>query len=407
MSGLSCARVLQQRGISFALLEKTDRPGGRVKTDRVAGFLLDHGFQVLQTGYPDLSARLDLQQLDLSPFPAGVAVRCDKRFHIVADPRQHPKNILSTTAAPIGSLADRLRLLGLVRSLLKHPLEHIFTEPEEPAIDYLRHLGFSERFIHCFFSPFFAGACLDPGMQGSSRVLKYVSRVFATGSASLPAAGMEAIPRQLAASLPEQSIRCNQEVTKVEEGVVTLADGSTMGAQHIVLAVSEPVCAELLGFDPSADSVGEACVYFSSEWRPPLPQPFLVLNGDGRGPVNNIAFPSLIAPSYAPPGKTLIAAVVLGEEFLHSTDLEDQVREQCRDWFGDDVQSWEHLKTMSIQHALPTQAPPTSNPYEMPPPYSDKILICGEYQSLPGLLWALLSGEMAGRHLVESFARNA
>ena len=89
---------------------------------------------------------------------------------------------------------------------------------------------------------------------------------------------------------------------------------------------------------------------------------------------------------------------------LHGDDLVDRVREQCRDWFGADVERWEHLKTMSIAHALPDQRPPTSNPYEMPPPYSENILICGEHQSLPGLLWALMSGEMAGRRLVGSRA---
>ena len=405
LAGLSCARVLEQHNISYVVVEKSDRPGGRIKTDQVAGFLLDHGFQVLQTGYPDIKNYLDLQQLELSPFPAGVAVRFDGQFHVVADPRKHPKNLLSTIAAPIGSLADRLKLLRFAGSLIKDPMEQIFIDPEEPTMDFLRRRGFSERFIQSFFSPFFAGACLDPGMQGSSRVLKYVTRLFASGTASLPAGGMGAIPQQLAASLPDQAIRFNQEVTEVADGIVTLADGSTVSAQHIVLAVPEPVCAELLEFDIPTGSVGEACVYFSADWRPRLPHPFLVLNGDGHGPVNNIAFPSLVAPSYAPPGKTLIAAVVLGEDFLHSDDLEDQVIKQCRAWFGDGVKNWEHLKTMTIQHALPTQKPPTSNPYQIPPPYSDKIAICGEHQSLPGLLWALLSGEMIGRRLAQSLAR--
>ena len=81
LAGLSCARVLQDHGIAFTLLEKTDRPGGRIKTDRVNGFLLDHGFQVLQTGYPDISKYLNLQALNLSAFPSGVAVRFENRFH--------------------------------------------------------------------------------------------------------------------------------------------------------------------------------------------------------------------------------------------------------------------------------------------------------------------------------------
>jgi hypothetical protein len=126
------------------------------------------------------------------------------------------------------------------------------------------------------------------------------------------------------------------------------------------------------------------------------------LNGEGSGPVNNLAFPSLVAPNYAPPGKILVAAVVLGDNFVHTRGLDDLVRQQLAEWFGAEVQGWEHIKTFTIDHALPRQTPPTSNPYHIPQPHSEGIRICGEYQSLPGLLWALMSGEMTGRSLAES-----
>jgi hypothetical protein len=183
---------------------------------------------------------------------------------------------------------------------------------------------------------------------------------------------------------------------------VTLSDGSKIEAHHIVVAVSQPVCARLLDFNAPVESVAEACVYFGSDWRPPIKEPFLVLNGEGSGPVNNIAFPSLVAPTYAPPGKTLIAAVVLGDEFVRNQDLEELVRQQLAGWFGAEVKNWAHIATITIDHALPRQAPPTSSPYTIPQPYSEQIRICGEHQSLPGLLWALMSGEMTGLSLVES-----
>ena len=40
---------------SVVLLEAGDAPGGRVRSDRVDGFTLDRGFQVLLTGYPELT----------------------------------------------------------------------------------------------------------------------------------------------------------------------------------------------------------------------------------------------------------------------------------------------------------------------------------------------------------------
>ena len=401
VAGLACARVLEENDISFTVLEKSDSPGGRIQTDYLNGYQLDHGFQVLQTGYPDIDHYLALESLDLAAFPSGVAVRYDQQFHIVADPRRHLKNFYSTIASPIGTIGDRFKLLRLVGSLVRRPMADIFEDPEEPALQFLKQWGFSERFIQSFFTPFFAGACLDPSMKGSSRVLKYVTRLFSTGDAALPAGGMAAIPRQIAASLPTDSVVYGQEVIKVEEGAVTLADTTVVRANQIVVAVPQPACARILKVGAPVSSVGEACVYFSSEWRPPLPEPFLVLNGEGAGPVNNIAFPSLVASTYAPPGKTLIAAVVLGNQFLHRDDLEDLVREQCGGWFGAEVDQWEHIKTHRIHHALPDQSPPTANPYEGLEQFSPGITICGEQTSLPGLQWAIMSGAMAGRSVAE------
>ena len=54
ISGLSCARQLYKSGCEVTVLEKEDGPGGRVRTDKKDGFLLDRGFQVLLTGYPEV-----------------------------------------------------------------------------------------------------------------------------------------------------------------------------------------------------------------------------------------------------------------------------------------------------------------------------------------------------------------
>lgn len=401
VTGLSCARVLQRHGINFTVLEQSDRVGGRIRTDRVAGYQLDHGFQVVQTGYPDLARYLDVADLRANPFPAGVAVWYDRKFHVTADPRRHLGSLYSTLFSPIGTLGDRFRMLKLVQTLGGEPMEKIFTDPEQGAGDFLGDEGFSEPFIQRFLTPFFAGACLDRSMEGSSRVFKYVTRLFATGDAVLPAGGMSAVPEQLASGLPDGSVQYRRQVAKVESGKVILADGSSMEANDIVVAVPETVGGDLLNIDAPRQSVGEACVYFSGDWRPPFKVPFLVLNGEGRGPINNIAFPSLVAPDYAPPGKTLIAAVVLGEEYLQMEDLEALVREQCGQWFGPAVDRWQHLNTYRISHALPDQSPPTGNPYQEPALAAPGVIVCGEYGSLPGLLWALMSGAMAGQRIAE------
>ena len=59
LSGLACALRLQQGGLTPLVLEAADRPGGRIATDRLDGFRLDRGFQVLQTWYPQARQLLD------------------------------------------------------------------------------------------------------------------------------------------------------------------------------------------------------------------------------------------------------------------------------------------------------------------------------------------------------------
>ena len=401
-AGLACARVFEQNKLSYTVLESGNQVGGRIQTDVVNGFQLDHGFQVLQTGYPDVGQYLNLKELQLKKFPAGVAVRFNGRFHTIADPRHHPRHLLSTLASPLGSFGDRIAMLKLTRQVCRGPFEDIFNQPEERTIDYLEEVGFSEKFIRSFFVPFFAGACLDRNINASSRVLKYLFRIFAMGDAALPSGGMAEIPKQLAQSLEKDTIQLNRKVVRVDDGAVTLEDGETIHGRQIVIATPERVVKELLQIKTEDRSVGESCLYYSTDWLPPFKEPFLLLNGDGHGPVNNIAFPSMVAPDYAPAGKTLIAIVVVDDQFRRRSDLEDEVRRQCRQWFGDAANDWEHLRTYQIEHALPDQSPPTHNPYLLPKPISKSIRVCGEYQSLPGLQWALMSGHMTGRHLVET-----
>lgn len=117
-----------------------------------------------------------------------------------------------------------------------------------------------------------------------------------------------------------------------------------------------------------------------------------MLNGDGKGLINNIAIPSQVSASYAPTGKSLIAVVLLGEPDMAAGELIVKVKAELVAWFGREVEQWDHLMTYRISHALPDQSPPTQNPYRPPSPAGPGIFICGEHGSLPGIQWALLSG---------------
>ncbi len=394
IAGLACARRLYDHGIAARILEAGRSVGGRIKTDRHDGYLLDRGFQVLQTAYPEARRVLDLSRLDLRRFAPGVMIRIGGRAYTLADPLRRPRQLVETLTAPIGGVADRLRLLRLARRATRGSLEALFRQPESTAMTFLKAEGFSAAMIDRFFVPFFGGVCLDPHIRASSRVLLYVLRMFATGEAALPALGMEAIPRQLVAGLPSQWVQTGVRVHRIHKGDVSLDDGRTMPARVVVIATEGPEAARLLGEAPVRASVSEVCIYFSCD-EAPWQTPYLLINGDGTGPINNIAFPSRVSSAYAPAGKSLASVVVLGNPDEGDAVLVQRVQDQLADWFGDEVHRWRHLKTYRILHALPDQTPPTANPVCPVNRNRSGVFVCGEHGSLPGIQWALLSGRRA------------
>jgi len=231
-------------------------------------------------------------------------------------------------------------------------------------------------------------------------VLQYVFRMFATGDAALPENGMEEIPRQISRTIPPERLQTGVRADRVAEGRVVLENGREWRTRAVVLATEGPEVQRLLGRTHPIGSVSETCLYFSTN-QPPIKDPFLVLNGDGKGPVNNVAFPSMVSPAYAPPGRHLVSVVVLGLPPGGADGIEPPVRAQLIEWFGPMVRQWRHLKTYLIRHALPQQLPPTSDPTVPQPAVGPGIFVCGEYGSLPGIQWAMLSGSRAAEAVID------
>lgn len=86
MAGLSCGARLHAAGVPVRILEAADGVGGRVRTDRADGFLLDRGFQIFLTSYPEARALLDYDKLDLQPFYAGAPCDILKTHSLTALP---------------------------------------------------------------------------------------------------------------------------------------------------------------------------------------------------------------------------------------------------------------------------------------------------------------------------------
>jgi phytoene dehydrogenase-like protein len=404
LAGLCCARTLHQAGVPFLILEASDGVGGRVRTNQVEGFLLDRGFQVLQTAYPEARRVLDYRALDLKPFYPGALVYFGGRLHRVGDPLRHPRHFFTTVFSPVGTLTDKLRVARLRWRVSKGSIEDLFRRPETSTLASLQGQGFSPSMIQRFFRPFFSGVFFDQELASSSRMFEFVFRVLAQGDTALPAGGIGAIPAQLAESLPDGSIRTNAFVTGVEEGKVVLASGEEIPARAVVLATDGSETARLLGEDKPFATLDCACIYFTSA-KPPVAEPTLVLDGENTGPVTNLAVVSNVAPSYAPPGQSLIQATVVGNPEMADPDLETQCRAQLARWFGPQVDGWRLLRLYRITKALPDQRPPTPDPLGQPVQLSPWLFVCGEYQSLSSIHWAMVSGRRAGEAVVRELAK--
>jgi len=406
LAGLACARDLAAAGRNVLLLESSDAPGGRIRTDLVEGFRLDRGFQVLLTEYPEARRALDYDALALKSFLPGALVRQAGSFHRFADPFRELQKAVSFAFDPIVPLGDKWRVAQLRGDCLKVTDEQIFAMPEESTREWLRRRRFSPAILERFFEPFFGGIFLERNLSTSARWFRWLFRVFATGYAAVPELGMERIPAQMAAALPDGVLKCNAAVTGIQkEGEtwrVEAGDAGSFPAKQVVLAARETEAKALLaqlrkpGAAPARVWNRTTTIYYSAP-QSPVDEPVIVLNGDGptAGPVNHLAVMSLVSPAYAPSGAHLICANIVGaapetDEAMES--LESDVRTQMRRWFGNQVNAWGALGGYPIAYALPMQ---TSFQPPRQAPQDNGIVLCGDHVSSASIQGALVSGARA------------
>ncbi len=390
LAGLCAARTLHAAGRTFTILEASDAVGGRVRTDLVDGFRLDRGFQVLLDAYPEAATVLDYAELDLKAFLPGAMIHFEGRFHELNDPWRRPMAAIGSLGNPIGTFTDKLKVATIRQRALQGTVEDRFRSPETTTIDALRQAGLSDVIINRFFRPFLGGIFLEPELLTSSRMFDFVFRMFSTGNAVVPALGMEEIPKQLASALPPASIRLNTRVIEVTPGQVRLEGGETLRARAVIVATEGPAAARLLGDDIRSKGQGVTCMYFSAP-RSPIAAPMLVLNGDGKGPINNLCVPSVVSPDYAPAGQTLISATSL----IDTT--ETAVLDHLQAWFGSRITDWHHLRTYRIPYALPNQAAPALATPERDVRRAPGLFVCGDHMDNASINGAMVSGRRAAQ----------
>ena len=354
LSGLRCATLLQASGHDVQVYERSSRLGGRMQTDQKDGFLLDHGFHVMQTGYPASKRTFNFQTLGAHAFePGAILVEQRKKrakFWTMADPFRRPLQGVFSGLNRFASPLDLLRVAMMRFAVRRGNVNKTFEGGMDDTRAYLMQRGFSERMIDRFFHPLFSGIFLEDDLRTNERMFRFVFRMMSEGQMVLPEEGVAAAPKQLAQRLGYDRIHLDSTI-EIHDATSLSVNGKKMKFDAIVKAYNPHL---------NQEKRHVWTVHYGAP-SSPLKSKHILLNTDVRlknGLIAHLAVPSDIQPSYAPAGKSLVSVTVVGQraEALGLQDasaIEGTVRAELSNWFGSQTADWDLLDVQHIRHALP------------------------------------------------------
>ncbi|MCZ7415871.1 MULTISPECIES: NAD(P)/FAD-dependent oxidoreductase [unclassified Streptomyces] len=397
LAGLACALDLCRAGRRVTLLEASDAVGGRMRTDRRDGFLLDRGFQVVNTSYPQLQRRLNLRGLRLRPFTPGFVAHTSAGPVRLTDPTRRPSalgELVPGRALPARDLAAMTALTA--RDALA-PVRLLKRGADRSTADALARAGVSARTVTEILRPFLSGVFLEDRLETSARFFHLVWRSMVRGTLCLPADGVGAVPTRLAQGLPDDVLRLEAPVAAVTAAGVLLEDGSELPAATVVVATDAAAAARLLPGLTVPDGRTVTTYYHAAE-RTPLAEPTLVV--DGSGEVLNTCVLTEAASTYAPPGTALISTSVLGEDRPGAAVA---VLRRLAELYGTDTSGWRRVAVRTVRGALPAMRPPW--PLSRTTRLSAARYVCGDHRATGSVQGALASGTRAAREVLADLAR--
>ncbi len=386
LAGLSTAFYLERAGKRVQVLEASDAVGGRVRTDRVDGFLLDRGFQVLNPWYPDFR-KLSLD-LELAPMGAAVSVAMRNSTSTVGDPRRAPLAAFSSLSPATGTLAEKVRLGLYVLHLLTSTLADITEQDDSDFASALSHVGAGGRLYDRTLKPFLEGVFLDDPAHVSRRYGELVLRSFVKGTPSVPVQGMGEFPRVFADRIHD--VRLGTTVESVLPGKVVTAQGG-VHTTDIVIATGARAAHALIPEVPMPTMKNCTTWYHVAE-RAPTSGKSLVVDGLHRGPLVNSVVMSNVSHSFAPKGKHLISSTSL------VASSEGDVRRHLALLWGREISDWQLLHVSEVLDALPAQVPGLSVRREIN--FGSGIWVVGDHRDTPSQQGALASGRRCAEAII-------
>ena len=375
LAGLSAALTLQEAGAEVSVLDSSDRPGGRVASDRIDGFILDRGFQLINLNYPEIKRWGISEELDFKIAPRSVRVSAGSSHTILGDPRNSPFSALSGASGSLKSKANFLRYL-----LSK-------AQPNESVEEHLLRTG-TEDLYRKVLKPFLQGVFLADPSRVSAVVGREVIATFISGRSGVPANGVAALPQVLANRITD--LRLNTRVEEIRGSVISTSNGE-ISAAKIILATDLTTAGQLLGANQVTPLLSSTTWYHTTE-NAPSDSATLVIDSENRGPVVNSLVISNLSQDYAPSGQSLISSTTIA----HAS--ESEVRRHLALMWGSNTADWRFLAKYEINSALPLFAPGAESVKSAR--VGENIYCAGDYLSGPSQNGAMLSGRLAAQELL-------
>ena len=373
-AGLNAAITLQKAGVDVHLIESSDRPGGRVTSDLIDGFICDRGFQLINSKYPALQELDVIQEIDFLEVSRAIEVSLGNDRRTLGDPRKMPWTALDRAT---GTIPEKLALL---RFLVSKPQQDVSLE------DALKSLGTTYVRV---LKPFLHGVFLTDPKNVDARYGQSIIKSFVTGSPGLPRRGVAALSQALAARVNKVSYQV--QVNSLEAGSVNTTAGKFQ-AESIVIATDATTATQLLGLNDVPRMAGCITWYHSTTVNP-SGIGRLVVDGQNRGPINNSLVVSDISSDYAPKGQHLVSS---------TTDLsatESDVRRHLSILWGVNTQEWDLIAKYEIPASLPIHSVGRSLTQTVQ--ISEKLFVVGDHRAVPSQQGALFSGRLAAQLILD------
>ena len=368
LAGLSAAITLQAAGRNVRVIESSDRPGGRVTSDLIDGFICDRGFQLINSKYPALIDLDVIKEIDFIQAPRVIEIALGNDRRALGDPRVAPWTALDKAT---GTIPEKLTLL---RFLASSPKENQSVE------DVLKAAGTTYVRV---LRPFLQGVFLTDPKNVDARYGKSVIKSFVTGSIGVPRKGVAELSKALAARI--SPITYGVQVDSLEGKIVKTSAGD-FKASTIIVATDATTATQLLGL-PEVPRMAGCITWYHAVANNPSGNGRLIVDGQNRGPIINSIVMSDISSSYAPLGQHLVST---------TTDLgvtESDVRRHLAIMWGISTHDWQLIAKYEIPAALPIHN--VGRALTQTVKVSEDLFVVGDHRAVPSQQGALFSGRLA------------